>query len=150
MSSGNPYALAAGAGLQGLKYLNELGGKNTAKLGTRGLQTGPYLAQDSLGEGQRTTLFTKKRAKGIDQTTRRADRHNLLAGSVAFNQNLNSTLANNSYSFLSDKNKNNLLGGVNTSIISAKKGTTINPAKLRTLAKKAKRGDKLQKVSFED
>lgn len=54
--------------------------------------------------------------------------------------------SNNSYQDIYSKNNQSLIGGVNFSMLSAKKGGTINPASLRNIVKKAKKGMKITRV----
>lgn len=145
-----------------LDLLNQYGGKTSNKQGTdASFDTGAYSLQTNLtgkyGANKKHSFadtvkgwFGKSNVTKANEKTQRAEHVNLLAGNAAYGNNINNLAAANSMQDVLAKNQQALMGGVNLNILAAKKGAKINPAQLRTLVKKAKRGAKLQKVSFED
>ena len=141
MKSGNPYAMLGGAALMGVSALNRYGGKTAKEQGTQGLNTGAYAFQASVNAGKKQTLLGTwgGKVKKADAMTVNTDRMNLMAGNAGYQNTQNLLSAQNTFGDIATKNKQSLLGGINTNILSAKKGAKVNPAKLRNITKKAKK-----------
>ena len=152
LKTGNPYLMAGAGVLKGLDYLNRYAGKTTDKQGTIGIDTGAYTNLINSKANRKQTLLSsnKKKMNKLNYLTQSYDKQNLLAADANYTEQQNSLAAVNTVQDIASKNQQALFGGVNTRMLAAKKGTKINPAKLRILVKKAKRGDKLQKASFEN
>ena len=152
LKTGNPYLMAGAGVLKGLDYLNRYAGKTTDKQGTIGIDTGAYTNLiNSKANRKQTLLFSgKNRMNKLNSLTQSYDRQNLLAANANYAEQQNSLAAVNTAQDIASKNQQALFGGVNTRMLVAKKGAKINPAQLRNLVKKAQRGTKLQKISFED
>lgn len=150
--TGNPLLIAGAGVLKGLDYLNRFGGKTTGKQGTLGIDTGAYsnLINPKANRKQTLLFSGKNRMNKLNYLTKSYDKQNILAADANYGHQINNLAAANSMQDVLSRNQQSLMGGINTNILAAKKGAKINPAKLRTLVKKAKRGGKLQKVSFED
>jgi len=140
MKSGNPVAMAIGAGLKGLDLVNQFGGKTSKQQGTTGLDTGAYDFQASTLAGKKFSLLGNSKRKKVNALTQRTDTSNLLAGNTAYKSGQENLAASNTFADISQKNAQALYGGVNNRMLMAKSGAKINPAKLRSIAKKAKGG----------
>ena len=144
LKTGNPFAIGAGAVLKGLDLVNQFGGKTAKKQGTVGLETGPYAFQTSTMAGKKFTMLNRGGAKRANIRTNRANLQNLAAGQASYEAKQESLAATNAFSDISERNQQNLLGGINYNILSAKSGTKINPSKLRNIANKAKKKREIQ------
>lgn len=148
-SAFGPIGSAIGAGLKIIGMVNQFAGKKSKAQGTAGMTSAGYATQTSALAGQKadlfTTLFNKKKMKGINQQTVMADASNVKASNASYLGNQNSQLANNSYWDIQTKNQQALQGGLNTKVLSAKKGGNINPKALaeicKLVEKKAAGGD---------
>ncbi len=152
LKSGNPYAMAAGAGLMGLTALNKYAGTTAKKQGTAGMDTGGYAFNMNPNAGKKQTLLgtwggKTKRANTLTAST---DRSNLLAGNAAYKNTQNLQAANNSFGDIQTTNQQKLAGGLNTNILAAKKGAKINPTYLRNIVNKVKHTDKINKEVIEE
>lgn len=152
IKTGNPYLMAGAGVLKGLDYLNRYAGKTTDKQGTIGIDTGGYTNLINSKANRKQTLLSsgKKKMNKLNYLTQSYDKQNLLAADANYAVQQNSLAAVNTAQDIASKNQQALFGGVNTRMLVARKGAKINPAQLRNLVKKAQRGAKLQKVSFED
>lgn len=80
------------------------------------------------------------------EAVKREETKSMLQLSNIYDNKQEELAANNSYQDIYSKNNQSLMGGVNFSMLSAKKGGTINPASLRNIVKKAKKGMKIIRV----
>lgn len=155
--SGNPWLMAVAGGLKGLDWLNRYAGKRAGEQGTSTMDTGAYAMNLNAKAGQKDTLLGSifGKTKKTNNLTSYYDKMNLNAGNASYANKQNQTLAMNSFDDNMNKNKNQLFGGFNSKLISAKKGAKINPAQLRNLVKKAQKGIKIYQedvdlVKFQD
>lgn len=133
----------ASAALQGVNLLNKYAGKTSKDLGTKDMTlTGYNLATSSMAD---TKFGFSDRVKGLFGTsgvdranlaTSTADKLNLAAGNIGYQENQNKSAANNSLYHIGSRNQQQLYGGVDTRMLVAKKGTKIPPAKLRNIVNK--------------
>lgn len=100
-SAFGPIGAAVGTGLKIIGMVNQFAGKKLKSQGTAGMTNTGYATQTSVLAGQKadlfTTLFNKKKMKGIENQTARADAANVKASAASYTGNQNSQLANNSY-----------------------------------------------------
>ena len=152
MKTGNPWLMGGAALLKGADWLNRYGGKENKKQGTVGLNTGAYAFNLNPNAGQKQTLLGTwtGNVKNADKLTNYYDKMNLLGGNAAYSNKQNLLAASNSVQDVATKNRQSILGGINTNILAAKTGAKLNPAELRNLTKKAKRGIKIEVVKFEE
>ena len=146
LKSGNPIAMGIGAGLKGLDLINQFGGKTAKKQGTIGLETGPYDFKTSPLAGQKFTVLGNGKRKKVNALTQRLDTENLKAGNVSYKAQQENLAVSNSWGDIADANQQRLLGGLDTRVLSVKKGGNINPALLRNIAKKVKGNSKKEDV----
>jgi hypothetical protein len=132
----------AGAGiLKGVDYLNRYAGKNMMSQTTdEGLAINGYQRQTSINAGGKATLFStlfqKKKLRGIDNQTKLADRNNLLAANASYGDMRNNQSSQAYGQNLASKNQNQLMGD---NIFMGKKGMKIPPQYLSNIKKKAQR-----------
>lgn len=138
LKSGNPIAMGIGAGLKGLDLINQFGGKTAKKQGTIGLETGPYDFKTSSLAGQKFTLLGNSKRKKVNALTQRLDTENLMAGNVSYKAQQENLASGNAWNDIASANQQRLIGGLNTRVLSVKKGGNINPALLRNITKKVK------------
>ena len=133
----------ASAALQGANLLNKYAGKTSKDLGTEDMSlTGYNLATSSMAGtkfGFSDTVKGWFGTSGVDlanSATRTANKLNLAAGNVGYQDKQSKSAANNSIYHIGSRNQQQLLGGVDTRMLAAKKGTKIPPAKLRNIVNK--------------
>lgn len=148
MQSGNAPLMLVGAGLKALDWANRFGGPTAKKQGTdAGLNTGAYATIMSPNAGLKFSTFAGLgRLKITNKLTSEADRLNLIAGAAAYGANKKMRAAQNTYGDIATKNSVALGGGLNTSLISAKKGSKIPPQYLSRIKKKAKKNVKKAQI----
>jgi hypothetical protein len=130
---------------KGIGLLDEYGGKKTKKNPfDANYNTGGYALKLNPNAGKKTSFFNMGRAKDINNTTNRDIRDNSLAGNAAFKNTQNQLTATNIHGDISTRTQQQFAGGINTNILSAKKGNKIKPIELGNIANKAKR--KVRKV----
>lgn len=130
--------------------IDKLTGKDANTQITAGATaTGYDLDFNALAGTRYGGLFGRKARKRTNNLTNYQDSQNIQKIAGSYNANQNQIAAQSNTQDYAERNRQKLIGGIDTRQI-AKKGAKINPAQLRNLVKKAKRGDKLQKVSFED
>ena len=147
LQTGNPLAIAITGGLKGLDMLNRYAGSTAESQKTTGIDTGGYATQLSPNAGKKQTLLGSIgwRGKGTSKTaninkqTARADRSNILASQGAYQGKQNLLAAQNTYGDIATRNQQQLFGGINPNILSAKTGAKINPKKLSNIKKRAQR-----------
>lgn len=147
LKTGNPLAIGITGALKGLDMLNRYAGSTADKQGTVGIDTGAYTTQISQNAGAKQTVLGsigwrgKKSSKtaAFNKQTAKADRSNILASNSAYDNKQNQLAAQNTAGDIATKNNQQLFGGINPNILSAKTGAKINPKKLSTIKKKAQR-----------
>ena len=82
-------------------------------------------------------LFSGSARKRATRLNKRVDAENLNKLSAIYAGKQENLASTNTWQDISARNQQDLLGGVNYNILSAKGGAKINPAKLRNLVKKA-------------
>ena len=139
-------SVAVQAGLQGLDWLNRYAGKTAKQQGTIGLDTGAYAFNLNNSAGKKQTLLGtwRGKVKNANRLTNYYDQLNLKAGQANYLNSQNQLASMNSMQDVASKNQQQLYGNQSLNILAAKKGAKINPAELRTLTKKAKRGIKIE------
>jgi len=145
LKTGNPIAIGVTGALKGLDMLNRYAGSTAQKQGTVGIDTGGYTTQISQNAGAKQTVLGsigwggKKSSKtaAFNKQTQTADRSNLLASRAAYGNQQNQIAAQNTYGDIATGNQRKLFGGINTNVVSSKKGGTINPKKLSNIKKRA-------------
>lgn len=90
-------------------------------------------------------LFSGSARKRATRLNERVDAGNLNKLSAIYAGKQENLASTNTWQDISARNQQDLLGGVNYNILSAKGGAKINPAKLRNLVKKANAKKKEQK-----
>lgn len=152
----DPKLLAATGGLSAipaaLSLVNNFAGKENKKQGTVGMDTGAYAFNLNPDAGKKQTLLGTwgGKADKSNKLTSYYDKMNLSAGASAYSNKQNLLSATNSAQDIATKNRQSIMGGLNTNILAAKKGTKLNPSELRNLTKKAKRGGKIEVIKFQE
>jgi hypothetical protein len=135
-----PIGMGIEAGLQGLSFLNQIGGKRTNASVTQGLSTGAYATKTSPGANTKNTLAQTlfgKKFKATNRMTAEADYHNILANQAATASTNAINTAQNSFQVVANKNTTNLMGGIDSRILTAKKGSLLSKNALKTIKAKA-------------
>lgn len=129
--------------LQLAKVFNEHAGKTSKDLGTEDMNlTGYNLSTSSMANtkfGFSDTVKGWFGTSGVDlanRATRTANKLNLAAGNIGYQDKQNKSAADNSIYHIGSRNKQQLYGGIDTRMLAAKKGTKIPPAKLRNIVNK--------------
>lgn len=150
----------ASAALQGANLLNKYAGKTAKELGTEDMNlTGYNLSTSSMANtkfGFSDTVkgwFGTSGKESADRTTSTANKFNLLAGNIGYQQNQNQLAANNSLYHIGSRNQQQLYGGVGTRLVAAQKGTKLpklfknggiaQKNNLKSIILKAQKGAKL-------
>lgn len=151
----NPALMAATGGLSGIiagtlkgaDLLNRYAGSTTKEQLTSGLTSTGYTTQiEPLANTKLTGLATLQgKHNKINAKIDKANKTNILQAATSQSALANINAANTQG--VQQANYNSLLGLNSTKTILAKKGAKINPAKLRTIAKKAKKPMKAQEGS---
>jgi hypothetical protein len=136
-----PAGMLVGAGLKVLGTVNQAAGKTSNASWTQNEDTGAYSKQISPNANKKftalETIFGKK-LKNTNKLTEAADYHNALA-SIAVAANKNAQIsATNSFQTVDNKNKTALIGGLDSRIIMAKKGTLLSKNSLKNIKNKVK------------
>lgn len=148
-----PAGAAAGFVLKGLGVVNDLAGPKLGEQKTKGINTGAYATQINPNAGGKldvfNSIFTNKKNQ-INKLTKRTDSANILAANSTYKNSVNQLGATNSYGDIATKTQQQLSGGLRTNILSAKKGSKINPSKFKNIINKVKKAqlgtDDLEKV----
>lgn len=148
LKTGNPWLIGGAAVLKGADWLNQYAGATNEKQGTLGLNTGPRQSYINTNAGKKETLFGTwmGKSKNANRLTNYYNKMNLVSGQSAYENQRSQLAAVNSAQDRASVNQQQVMGGLNTRLLVAKKGTKINPAELRILAKKAKRGIKVEEI----
>ena len=165
LKTGNPVAIAATGALKALDMLNRYAGSTAESQKTLGIDTGAYTTQLNPDAGKKQTLvgtygkallgggigmalkntkfgknkFGKSKLDYINAKTERTDRANLLASGATYDNKQNQLAAQNTTGDIAARNQQQVFGGINPNILSAKTGAKINPKKLSNIKKKAQR-----------
>ncbi len=143
----------ASAALEGLDLVNKYAGRTSAKQGTADMGNiyGYGMADVNQSANTKYTFsdtvrgwFGKSKRKETNEKTRAYNQMNLLKSVPGYDQQINLLAASNTTPFLQQKNQQQLLGGVDTRMLAAKKGTKIPPAKLRNIVNKISYTPKLK------
>lgn len=140
LKTGNPIAIGITGGLKALDLTNRYFGSTAKQQGTLGLDTGGYSFNLNPEAGDKQTLLGTifGQTKKINHLTQISDRSNLKAGQSTYQNKRKLIGAQNTVSTISQKNQQQLFGGVNTNILAARQGIKISPIKLRQIKQKVK------------
>lgn len=149
---------AASAALQGLNLVNNFAGSTSKQQGTSDMGNILGYGQADVNQMANAKFGLSDKIKGwfggktgkskANDTTNLFNSLNLSKSVAGYNQNQNQLEAGNSVSHISNKNLQQMWGGLNTNMLSAKQGVKIPPARLRNIinkveTKKLKQGGKL-------
>lgn len=140
---GIPGVIAGGA-MKVLKFANEYGGKSSEQQATLGADVGSYNFQTSTNAGKKFSLIQtlSGKHKKTNNITNLADIANIKA-MVATNQNKSNLLeSQGNMENIISRNQTDLLGGVSTRALVAKKGAVLTRSELSKIVKKAKNSKK--------
>lgn len=144
---------AASAALEGLDLINKYAGKTSKKQGTAdmGIIYGYGMADINESANTKYTFsdtirgwFGKSKREKANEKTKAYDRMNLLKSVPGYDHQINLLAAINTSPLIQQKNQQQLLGGIGTRMLAAKKGTKIPPAKLRNIVNKISYTPKLK------
>ena len=132
------FGTIAKGGLKALSLVNKYAGKSSNEQGT-GFDMGVmgYGLDINENAGKKYGLFSRKSRKRTNILTDRYDKENLSKYASSQFQKQNSLASQNTTASLADKNYQQMMGGYNTQILSAKLGTKISPVNLRNIVNKA-------------
>lgn len=139
IKSGNPIAIGVTGALKGVDWLNRFAGDTAKTQQTKDLSLTGYNTQISPGAGKKNTLIGSwfgHKTSNANKLTNYADQQNILAGVASGVGRQDLLMAANSTKDTTSRNYFGLRGGQTTSILSAKNGANINPAKLRDIVDK--------------
>ena len=134
---GIPGVIAGGA-MKALKFANEYGGKSSEQQATLGADVGSYNFQTSPNAGKKFSLIQtlSGKHKKTNNITNLADIANIKA-MVATNQNKSNLLeSQGNMENIISRNQIDLLGGVSTRALVAKKGAVLTKLELSKIVKK--------------
>ena len=143
----------ASAALEGLDLINKYAGKTSAKQGTADMGNIYGYGMADVNESANTKhtfsdtvrgWFGKSKREKTNEKTRAYDRMNLLKSVPGYDQQINLLAASNTSPLIQQKNWQQTLGGVDTRMLAAKKGTKIPPAKFRNIVNKISYTPKLK------
>lgn len=136
---------AASAALEGLDLVNKYAGRTSEKQGTADMGNIYGYGMADINESANTKYtfsdtvkgwFGKSKREKTNDKTKAYNRMNLLKSIPGYNHQINSLAASNAAPSIQQRNQQQLLGGVDTRMLAAKKGTKIPPAKLRNIVNK--------------
>ncbi len=133
--------MGAGALLTGLTALNKYAGTTAKEQGTKGLDTGGYAFQLNANAGKKQTLLGTwgGKTKAADNLTVQQDRQNLLAGNTSYQNKQNLLSAQNTFGDIATRNRQKVLGGVDTNILAASQGAVLDKDHIKLIKAKAKK-----------
>lgn len=143
----------ASAALEGLDLVNKYAGKTSAKQGTADMGNiyGYGMADINQSANTKYTFFDtikgwfgKSKREKTNDKTKIYNQMNLLKSIPGYNHQINLLASSNTAPLIQQKNYQQLLGGVDTRMLAAKKGTKIPPAKLRNIVNKISYTPKLK------
>ena len=97
-------------------------------------------------ESAKYGMFSNKARKAANRHNKNVDISNLLKSNAIYKAQQENLAVSNSWGDIADANQQRLLGGLDTRVLSVKKGGNINPALLRNIAKKVKGNSKKEDV----
>lgn len=124
----------ASAALEGLDLINKYAGKTSKKQGTADMGNIYGYGMADVNESANTKYtfsdtirgwFGKSKREKANEKTKAYDRMNLLKSVPGYDHQINLLAANNTSPLIQQKNQQQLLGGINTGMLAAKKGTKI-------------------------
>ena len=144
---------AASAALEGLDLVNKYAGRTSAKQGTADMGNiyGYGMADVNQSANTKYTFsdtvkgwFGKSKREKTNDKTKAYNQMNLLKSVPGYDQKINLLASSNTAPLIQQKNQQQLLGGVGTRMLAAKKGTKIPPASLRNIVNKISYTPKLK------
>lgn len=143
---------AASAALEGLDLVNKYAGRTSAKQGTADMGNIYGYGMADVNESANTKYtfsdtvrgwFGKSKREKTNDKTKAYNQMNLLKSIPGYNHQINLLASSNTTPLIQQKNQQQLLGGIGTRMLAAKKGTKISPANLKSIILKAQKGAKL-------
>ena len=136
---------AASAALEGLDLVNKYAGRTSAEQGTADMGNIYGYGMADINESANTKYtfsdtvkgwFGKSKREKTNDKTKAYNQMNLKKSVPGYDQKINLLASSNTAPLIQQKNQQQLLGGVGTRMLAAKKGTKIPPAKLRNIVNK--------------